>query len=290
MRSLGSMSLSSLVAVAVLSPTAASASLYGRHKTPVPSVGGEGPAAAQNIDVIEHLGDKVPRGLMFVDGHRRNVGLDDLLGRGKPVIVTLGYYKCPMLCNLVHQGLVKAIKETGMKPGQDFYGVSISINPDEDPKDTATQEGRLQRAIDHNNPSDWPFLIDPKPGAPNAAALAKAVGFRYVYDEASKQYAHAAVAFILTETGTVARYLYGVDFQPRDFRFALVEAGRGRVGTALDRVLLACFRYDPMTQKYTPYAMAFVRIGAGLCAIALFTLLAVLWRREWVLRRQRRLA
>jgi protein SCO1/2 len=95
------------------------------------------------------------------------------------------------------------------------------------------------------------------------------------------------VAFVLTPEGTVARYLYGVDFPTRDFRMAIVEASGGRVGTSLDRVLQFCFKYDPMTQRYTPYAMAFVRIGAGLSFLALLGLLTVLWRRELLMRRRR---
>ena len=118
---------------------------------------------------------------------------------------------------------------------------------------------------------------------------ARSIGFRYKYDPQSKQFAHAAVAFVLSPEGTIARYLYGVDFNTRDFRMAVVEASGGRVGTSLDRVLQFCFKYDPMTQRYTPYAMAFVRIGAGLSCLALMGLLAVLWRRE-LLSRRRRLA
>jgi hypothetical protein len=103
-----------------------------------------------------------------------------------------------------------------------------------------------------------------------------------------KQFAHAAVAFVLTPEGKISRYLYGVTFKPRDLRFALVEASGGRVGTTLDRVLLTCFKYDPMTQTYTPFVFGFVRIGALLSFAALAGLLAVLWRREWLMKKARR--
>jgi protein SCO1 len=122
----------------------------------------------------------------------------------------------------------------------------------------------------------------PIPGqAGPEARLAEAVGFRYKLDEKSNQFAHAAVAFVLTPEGKISRYLYGVEFKPRDLRFALVEASGGRVGTTLDRILLTCFKYDPMTQSYTPFVFGFVRIGAGLSFAALAGLLLVLWRREW---------
>ena len=271
-------------------PSVASASFYGKKHGPLPNVGGRqlGPVNENDIDIIENLGDKVPRGLEFVDGHGKKVGLDAMLGKGMPVVVTMGYYKCPMLCNLVHEGLVKAIKGSGLKLGEELLGFSVSIDPKEDPKSANTNQGRLLRALDRIGAStDWPFVMDRTEEASVAATLAKAIGFRYKYDPQSKQFAHAAVAFVLTPEGTIARYLYGVDFNTRDFRMAIVEASGGRVGTSIDRVLQFCFKYDPMTQRYTPYAMAFVRIGAGLSCLALVGLLAVLWRRELLMRRRR---
>jgi len=270
-------------------PGVAGASFYGKHRGPLPNVGNRqlGPINEADIDIIENLGEKIPAGLSFVDGHGQSVPLSSVLGRGKPVLVTMGYYHCPMLCNLVHEGLVKAIRNAKLELGKDLLGFSVSIDPKEDPKSANTNQGRLLRALDHQQAADWRFVLDTSPEASIAANLAKAVGFRYKYDPQSKQFAHAAVAFVLTPEGTIARYLYGVDFNARDFRMAIVEAGGGRVGTSLDRVLQFCFKYDPMTQRYTPYAMAFVRIGAGLSCLALVGLLAVLWRRELLMRRRR---
>jgi protein SCO1/2 len=270
-------------------PGAADASFYGKHRGPLPNVSNRqlGPINENDIDIIENLGEKVPVGISFTDGHGKSVPLSSMLGRGKPVLVTMGYYHCPMLCNLVHEGLVKAIRNSKLELGNDLLGFSVSIDPKEDPKSANTNQGRLLRALDHKEGADWPFLLDASPEASVAADLAKAVGFRYKYDPQSKQFAHAAVAFVLSPEGTIARYLYGVDFNPRDFRMAIVEASGGRVGTSIDRVLQFCFKYDPMTQRYTPYAMAFVRIGAGLSCLALMGLLAVLWRRELLMRRRR---
>ncbi len=277
-----------LCAVGASAMTGLSARAYERHRGPLPAVGGTGPSAAANIDTIENLGQRIPRGLEFSEGHGKRVGLDSLLGRGKPVLLTLGYYRCPMLCNLVHEGLVKAIKGAGLVLGKDFLGVAVSVDPNEDPKSAATNEGRLLRSLAHGQREDWPFLFERSPGmTPNVTALAQAVGFRYKYDEQSKQFAHAAVAVILSPEGKISRYLYGVDVAPRDLRMALVEAADGRVGTTLDRVLLTCFKYDPMMQRYTPYALAFVKIGAGLSFLALAGLLLVLWRKELQMRRRR---
>jgi protein SCO1/2 len=279
-----------LAALVVLAANPARAgSFYGRHQKVLPVIGTPsdvGPVSGADIDIIENLGQRVPRGLTFTDGHGATVALDEVLARGKPVLLTLGYYHCPMLCNLVHEGLGKAILAAKLVPGRDFVGLAVSVDPKEDPKSANTNQGRLLRFIQHEQRADWQFVLD-TPHAAAASALARSVGFRYKYDEQSKQFAHSALALVLSPTGIISRYLYGVDFPARDLRMAIVEAGGGRVGTSLDRVLLACFRYDPMAQRYTPYAVAFVRIGAGLCFLALATLLAVLWRRELLMRRRR---
>jgi protein SCO1/2 len=287
-------------------PAASNASFYGKKHGPLPNIGNKqlGPISENDIDIIENLGEKVPGGLTFTDGHGKSVALSQMLGQGKPVLVTMGYYKCPMLCNLVHEGLVKAIRAAKLELGKDLLGFSVSIDPKEDPRSANTNQARLLRALGHEEKTDWPFVMaafnpigpgSAGQGAPSdkpvdmssVETLARAIGFRYKYDPQSKQFAHAAVAFVLTPEGTIARYLYGVDLDKRDFRMAVVEASGGRVGTSLDRVLQFCFKYDPMTQRYTPYAMAFVRIGAGLSCLALMGLLAVLWRREFILRRRR---
>ena len=163
--------------------------------------------------------------------------------------------------------------------------MSISIDPNEDPKAAAEVQQRILNALDPAlRPKDWPFLMGT---AAASGALAKAIGFRYKYDEGSKQFAHSAVAFVLTPEGRVSRYLYGVDVLPRDFRLAMVEAGGGRVGTSFDRVLMSCFRYDPIARRYAPFIMGFMRVGAGLVFVALASLLTVLWRKELQMKKRR---
>jgi protein SCO1/2 len=274
--------LCGLSAVALGLATTGDALAYMRNRGPIPNVGGgAGRFTDSDIDIIENLGQHIPSGLVLQDGHGNAVAVDSLLGQGKPILVTMGYFRCPLLCNLVHEGLAKGLKSAGLLPGRDFLGLAISIDPKENPKSAVTNQGRLLRALGEPPAASWPFAM-PIPGrAGPEAQLAEAVGFRYKYDEKSNQFAHAAVAFVLTPDGKISRYLYGVEFKPRDLRFALVEASGGRVGTTLDRILLTCFKYDPMTQSYTPFVFGFVRIGALLSFAALATLLAVLWRREW---------
>ena len=249
-------------------------------------------SALQDIDVVEHLGDRVPAGLSFRDPAGRMVAFDDILHQGRPLVVTLGYHRCPMLCSLVLDGLAKALKAGGLTLGKDFGAVSISIDPDEDPKLAADQQKRILGLMaggagPGGSPAraeDWPFLL----GDPEASrTIARTVGFRYKYDTRSRQFAHSAVAFVLTPEGVISRYLYGVDFLARDVKLALVEASGGRVGTSFDKVLLSCYRYDPVNRKYAPFVFAFVRIGAALVFFALAGLLTVLWRKELAMKRQR---
>ena len=250
--------------------------------------GSEQPLAAlQDIDVIEHLGERVPAGLSFTDEAGRPVALGSLLGRGKPVLVTLGYHRCPMLCGLVLDGLVKASRASGLVVGKDYLAVDVSIDPAEDAKLLASTQRRvLELAGNGAAVADWPFWRSSTDGGTAARTLADAVGFRYKYDPESKQFAHDAVAFVLSPEGVIARYLYGVDYPARDFRMAVVEAGGGRVGTSLDKVVLSCYRYDPATRRYAPFVMGFMRIGALTVLFALAGLLTVLWRKEIAMRKR----
>jgi protein SCO1/2 len=243
------------------------------------------------------------------------VAFDDLLHQGRPLVVTLGYHRCPMLCGLVLDGLAKALKTGDLTLGRDYTAVSISIDPNEDPKLAAEQQKRILATIGSAgapaHAEDWPFLLSsgtPK-GSPNppakdsvgqsptpstrsgdaedSRAMARAVGFRYKYDEQSRLFAHSAVAFLLTPDGVISRYLYGVDYLARDVKLGLVEASGGRVGTSFDKVLLSCYRYDPVNRKYAPFVFAFVRVGALLVFLMLAGLLTILWRKELAMKRQR---
>ncbi len=251
--------------------------------------GSEQPLAAlQDIDVIEHLGETVPSGLTFSDAAGQPVSLDGLFHQGKPLLVTLGYHRCPMLCGLVLDGLVKATHASGLQPGRDFLAVDVSIDPAEEPKLLAQTQRRVLELVGGGaTAADWPFWRSTGDGGAAARTLADAVGFRYKYDPTSKQFAHDAVAFVLTSDGVVSRYLYGVDYPARDFRMALVEAGGGRVGTSFDKVILSCYRYDPAKRRYAPFVFGFMRIGAGLVFFALAGLLTVLWRKELMMKKRR---
>jgi protein SCO1/2 len=269
---------------ALLAPGAAHAS----PQVVFPQGAAEPLAALQDIDVIEHLGDKVPADLRFQDATGAHHTIDELLHQGRPVVVTLGYHRCPMLCGLVLDGLAKAAHSAGLALGKDFAALDVSIDPGEDINLLRKTQARvLALAGNGATAKDWSFWVSGEDAGDAARRLADAVGFRYKYDPTSKLFAHDAVAFVLTPDGTIARYLYGVDYPARDFRMAVVEAGGGRIGTSFDKVILSCYRYDPATRRYGPYVFGFMRIGAGLVFLALAGLLTVLWRKEVAMRKRR---
>lgn len=237
------------------------------------------PKAARAAGVDERLGAAVPLDLPLVDHTASPTTLRAALVAGKPVLLVLAYYRCPMLCGLVLGGLADAVQKTGWTPGEDFTAVTISFDPRDTPAEAArSRTTTLSRASGERG--DWAFLVG---GEREVAQVADAVGFRYAYDPSTEQYAHPAVAIVLTPEGRVSRYLYGVRFAPRDIRLALVEAGAGRVGGIVDRVLLTCYRYDPASRRYAPFLRGFFRIGGALLATAVAALVGGMF---WLERRR----
>jgi len=231
------------------------------------------------VDVVERLGEFVADA-SFMDSETHRVRLRDLAARGKPVLLTMIYFDCPMLCSLVQKGLIKAINESGLRLAEDYYGLTVSFSPtDRIPEARLRQGGYLQTLQNAGkaHPAHWPFLTG---GDTAIRTLADSIGFRYRYDKESQQYEHPAVSLVLGPDGKISRYLYGVEFSPRDLRLAVVEASEGKVGTTLDRVILRCFKYDPASRKYHFYVVGALRYGAGFFAALLGALLGVLWWRE----------
>jgi protein SCO1 len=231
------------------------------------------------VDVVERLGERVADA-SFMDSESHRVRLRDLAARGKPVLLTLIYFDCPMLCSLVQKGMIKAINESGLRLAEDYYGLTVSFSPkDRIPEARLRQGGYLQtlRNAGKAHPAHWPFLTG---GDTAIRTLADSIGFRYRYDAESQQYEHPAVSLVLGPDGKISRYFYGVEPSPRDLRLAVVEASEGKVGTTLDRVILRCFKYDPASRKYHFYVVGVLRYGAGFFGVALAALLGVLWWRE----------
>ncbi len=235
------------------------------------------PVALEEVRVDEQLGAQVPLDATFTDADGQPVQLRSAFAQGKPVVLALVYYDCPMLCGLIQSGMARAMRENGLQAGRDFTALSISFAPEEKPAlARERQRGYLQSLGQPESSTAWRFWVD-RGGA--ARRLADTVGFHYAKDPATGEWAHMASIFVLTPDGKVSRYLYGIDFPSKDFRLSLVEAAGGRVGTSFDKLLLTCYRYDPASRKYQPFAFGLLRVGGGLAAVALAGLIAgLVWR------------
>lgn len=229
-------------------------------------------------DLEEKLGAKVASDLVFRDAAGRSVELGEILREGRPIVLVLSYEKCTMLCSLVLRGLSQAVRQGSLRPGADYTVLGVSIDPDESPALTKQRQARLLGRVGLPEASTAVrFVVG---SGETTARLAESIGFRYAYDEQTKQWAHPAVVTVLTAEGVVSRYLYGIEYRARDLDFALIEAGKGLVGTLTDRVLLACYRYDPSQRRYGLHVQWFLKIGAGLVLGAVLWFLIALARRE----------
>jgi protein SCO1/2 len=233
------------------------------------------PPRLENVGVEQHLDAQVPPSLIFRDEAGKTVKLGDYFGR-KPLILNLVYYNCTMLCGEALAGLASAMRLVKFDVGNEFDVVTVSFDPHETPEMAAAKKkdyvGRYGRA---NAAAGWHFLT----GQPDAInALTKAVGFQYQYDPKTNQYAHATAIMVLTPQGRISRYFYGVDFPPKDLRMGLVEASQGKIGNAVDAVLLFCYHYDPESGKYGAMVANILRLAAAATILILGTLFFILWR------------
>ena len=235
------------------------------------------PGVLARIGIDQRLNEQVPLDLPFVDEHGRDVKLRDYFGK-RPVLLALVYYECPMLCTQVLNGVTGALKVLSFDVGREFDVIAVSINPREGPGlAAAKKQAYIDRYGRPQTAAGWHFLTGREE---NIRALANAVGFRYEYDESIKQYAHGAGVELLTPSGTIARYFYGIEYSPRDLRLGIVEASAERIGSPIDSVLLLCYHYDPATGKYGATAITMVRIGAVMTMIGFAAFLVVSLRRE----------
>jgi protein SCO1/2 len=235
------------------------------------------PAALQNVGFDQRLNEQVPLDLSFTDDQGERVKLAKYFGQ-KPVVLVLAYFRCPMLCTQVLNGLVQGLRETPFTAGKEFDVVTVSFDPNE----TTDMAAAKKRTYVHSygkpeSAGGWHFLTG---DLPSISRLTHAVGFRYAYDAQSDQFAHAAGIVVLTPTGKVSRYFYDVHYSGRDLRLGLVEASHNQIGSPIDQVLLFCFHYDPTAGKYGATIMNFVRAGGVLTVVGLVLMIGLLLRGE----------
>jgi protein SCO1/2 len=247
------------------------------------------PVELQNVGLKEHLGEKIDLNLQFLDSsdHQKHF-LKDYFQNGKPTILNLVYYECPMLCTMVLNGLSHGLKKLDWSVGDQFNILTISINPKED-TDTAEEKrlayirdyvgkdgAGIKRSLEQTK-SGWHFFTSDETSVQN---LANQLGFKYEYDKVQQQYAHAAVTYILTPEGVISRNLYGITYQPRDLKLSLLEASRGKVGNVFDRLLMFCYHYEPGARGYSLQAVRVMQLAALATVAALAGYLSYFWMKQ----------
>lgn len=255
-------------------------SSVGAFAQPVPapmdplSFTGPDPAEVyKEIAIEQHLDAQIPMDLEFVDEQGNKVRIGDYLG-DRPAILALVYYECPMLCNLMLDGVEAVISAIKFDVGEDYDVITVSIDPGETPELAARKKANhLERLNKDGAEKGWHFLTGDEVAI---QSLADTVGYGFSYDPKTDQYAHAAGIMVLTPQGKIARYHYGIEYIRRDVEFALTEASEGRIGTLVDKIVLLCFAYDPATGTYGFYIIGAMRIMAVLVVlgfVAMYTML-----------------
>jgi protein SCO1 len=217
------------------------------------------PPQLADVTFKQRLDEMLPLDARFVDDQGRSVALGDYFGKGRPVILAFVYYECPMLCTQVMNGLSSALKVMPFAAGRDFDVVLISFDPRDTPAAAAAKKrAHLEYWSAEKDAASWHLLTGDEATIRRATAAA---GFSYRWDERSGQFAHVSGVLVATPEGRLSRYFYGVEYSPNELRLALVDSGQGRVGNAIDELLLYCFHYDPESGRYGLVVMNLVRLG-----------------------------
>jgi protein SCO1/2 len=237
------------------------------------------PNVLRDVGIDQRLDAQLPLDLSFRDENGVAVHFRDYFD-SRPVILVLAYYRCPMLCTQVLNGLVKSMREMDLELGKDYRVLTVSFDSREGPNLAARKKTTYSENYARAGATDgWHFLTSDQD---EIAQLTNAVGFRYAFDSESDQFAHGSAIMILTPQGRISHYFMGIDFPSREVRLALVEASQGRIGTPVDRLLLLCYHFDPTTGRYSTSAIAFVRIVSAAMLLLAGLPIGRAWYREWM--------
>lgn len=236
------------------------------------------PSDLEEVGVAEHPDAQIPLDLAFRDATGERVTLKEFFDGTRPVILTMNYSNCPMLCSLQLNGLLEGLQGLEWDLGENFQMITVSIDPKESPERAALTKQKYLKMYGRPGVGDgWHMLTG---NEENIRKLAGTVGFGYSFVEDTGEYAHAAVTFILTPDGRVSRYLYGIEYDPQTLRLSLVEAADGKVGSTFDQFLLTCFHYDATKGRYGPAAVKIMRMGALVTVVVLGGALLMFWRSD----------
>ncbi len=239
------------------------------------------PNALKRVGIDQRLNEQIPLDAVFKDELGRDVRLAQFFGK-RPVVLSLVYYSCPMLCTQVLNGMLGAFRQVSFNIGEQFEVVTVSFDPKETPQLAAAKKITYVKGYNRvGGDAGWHFLTGDEA---NIKRLTEAVGFRYVWDDQTKQFAHASGIMVLTPEGKIARYFYGIDYAPNDLRLGLVEASQNKIGTPVDALMLYCYHYDPATGKYGAVVMNIVRVAGVVTIMLIAGLLLILRRRNAAIR------
>src|SRR5215813_2999201 len=235
------------------------------------------PPVLKDVGIDQLLNNQVPLNLEFRDEDGRTVKLADYF-KDKPVVLSLVYYNCPQLCTQVLTGLLGTLRTLPMTPGKEFLSLTVSFDPREKPELAAAKKAEHIKRLGKPEAADgWHFLTGDEP---QIQALARSVGFRYVWDPVTQQYAHSSGIIIITPQGKVSRYFFGIEYAPRDLRFGLIDASQGRIGSLADQIILYCYLYDPTRGTYGLVMTRLLRIFASMTIVTLAALILFLRHKE----------
>lgn len=243
---------------------------------PTAALAAERPGVLQEVAFEQRIGEQIPLDVPFRDESGQTVRLADYVA-GRPILLVPAYFQCPMLCTVVLDSVVSTLRTLSFDVGKEFAVVVFSFNPKESPAEAAEKKRQLvERYRRPGTENGWHVLTGDEA---SIRPLTEAIGFRYKFDAASGQYAHGSGVVIVTPTGRISHYFYGVEYPARDVRLALVEASADRIGSPVDQLLLFCFQYDPTTGRYSRPALRAIRVGGAATVLALAAFVIVMLRR-----------
>lgn len=238
------------------------------------------PDALKKVGIEQKLGEQLPLDAELKDENGNAVRLGEYFNKGRPVILALVYYECPMLCNEVLNGLTGSLKGMSLVAGKDFDVVAVSFDTRENDKPDLAKNKKasyMERYAHPGTENGWHFLTGTQDSIDK---VTKAAGFNYYWDDKTSQFAHAGGIMITTPEGKMSRYFYGIDYAPKDVKFGIMESAENKVGNPAEQLLLYCYHYDPATGKYGLAILRVMRVMGVATLLGLGTLLFVFWRKN----------
>lgn len=236
------------------------------------------PGVLRGVGVDEQLGSLLPAEASFLNSEGQEVTLGDYLNQDRPVLINFIYHNCPMLCSIALEALGQTLSDMEWTPGEEFDVISVSFGAGETPEMAARAKERMITKLGREEAADgWHFLVG---DSTNIQLLTQSVGYSFKWVAQTQEYAHPAVLVFAGEDGTVTRYLHGLDLPADDVRKALVEASEGKVGSAVDQILMFCYQYDPDSNSYVIHATNLMKLGGMFTLMVIGIGLFVFWRKE----------